>query len=192
VAKAWEQTERIGTRAHWAPRRMLVTGAGPIGLLAALLGVQRGLDVHVLDRVEEGPKPALVKALGATYHVGRVRDLGGAWDVLFECTGAGPLIFDVMEAASPNGIVCLTGVSSGGRRIPVDVGALNRELVLENNVVFGSVNANRRHYEQAAGALAKADPGWLGRLLARRVPVERWEEALTRRPGDVKTVMTFE
>src|SRR5690348_8201789 len=63
VAKAWEHIERIGRRAAWQPRRVLVTGAGPIGLLAGLLGVQRGLEVHVLDLVTEGPKPALVRDL---------------------------------------------------------------------------------------------------------------------------------
>jgi glucose 1-dehydrogenase len=191
VAKAWENAEYMGARTHWKPRRVLVTGAGPVGLLAALLGVQRGLEVHVLDRVEEGPKPALVRALGATYHTGAVRDVGGPWDVIFECTGAAPLLFDVIEAAAPTGIVCLTGVSSKGRLVPVDAGALNRKLVLENNVVFGSVNANRRHYEQAASALARADAGWLGQLLTRRVPMERWKEAFTRQAGDVKTVLTF-
>jgi D-arabinose 1-dehydrogenase-like Zn-dependent alcohol dehydrogenase len=70
VTKAWEQVIAVGHRAYWEPRTVLVTGAGPIGLLAALIGVQRGLDVHVLDRVETGPKPELVRALGATYHSG--------------------------------------------------------------------------------------------------------------------------
>ena len=71
VAKAWEQVVGpCGSRAFWEPRHVLVTGAGPIGLLAALLGVQRGLDVHVLDRVTEGAKPQLVADLGATYHSG--------------------------------------------------------------------------------------------------------------------------
>lgn len=55
LAKAWEHIEHIGRRAHWQPRRLLVTGAGPIGLLAALLGRQRGLEVAVLDRVTDGP-----------------------------------------------------------------------------------------------------------------------------------------
>src|SRR3954447_7201333 len=63
VAKAWDQIERIGGRSWFSPERVLVTGAGPIGLLAALLGVQRGLDVHVLYQVREGPKPALVEGL---------------------------------------------------------------------------------------------------------------------------------
>ena len=54
VAKAWDHIERIGARSEWQPRTALVTGAGPIGLLAALLAAQRGLDVHVLDRITTG------------------------------------------------------------------------------------------------------------------------------------------
>jgi threonine dehydrogenase-like Zn-dependent dehydrogenase len=191
VAKAWEQIERIGARAHWRPKRVLVTGAGPIGLLAALLGVLRGLEVHVLDRVVDGPKPALVKALGATYHTGTVRDVGREADIVVECTGVDQLVWDAVAQASPGSIVCLTGVSTGGRTLGVDFGALNRELVLENNVVFGTVNANRRHYQAAAEALAQADPAWLEHLITRRVPVQQWSEALVRQPHDVKTVMEF-
>jgi hypothetical protein len=54
--------------ALWKPERV-VTGARPIDLLAAPLGVQRGLDVHVFDRVTDRPKPKLVADLGASYHV---------------------------------------------------------------------------------------------------------------------------
>ena len=70
VTKAWEQVVAVGQRAFWEPRTVLVTGAGPIGLLAALIGQQRGLNVHVLDRVTTGSKPELVRQLGATYHSG--------------------------------------------------------------------------------------------------------------------------
>jgi threonine dehydrogenase-like Zn-dependent dehydrogenase len=191
VAKAWDHIDRIGARAHWQPERVLVTGAGPVGLLAALLGKLRGLDVHVLDRVTNGPKPHLVAKLGATYHTGEVESVGAA-DIVLECTGASQLVIQAMRMARPNGIVCLTGVSSGGRAIPIDAGALNRELVLENNVVFGSVNANRRHYELAASALALADPAWLEGLITRRVPLSSWREALEPHPHDVKTVLTFQ
>ena len=76
--------------------------------------------------------------------------------------------------------------------MPVDLQDLNRELVLENNVVFGTVNANRRHYDAAAKALGEADPQWLAALITRRVPLERWDEALERRPDDVKPIITFE
>ena len=189
VAKAWDHIERIGARAVWKPATVLVTGAGPIGLLAALLGRQRGLEVHVLDQVTDGLKPDLVEAIGAHYHHGKVADVGIEPDVAIECTGVGQLIFDVMEHAGANGVVCLTGVSSGGRDIDIDAGALNRRLVLENDVVFGSVNANRRHYEMGAKALADADTGWLGRVVTRRVPLDDWKSAYTRQPDDVKVVL---
>jgi len=188
VSKAWEQIERIGARACFAPSRVLVTGAGPIGLLAALLAAQRGHEVHVLDQVTEGPKPELVARLGATYHAGDMA-AAGAVDIVVEATGAGPVVAQALRATARNGIVCLTGVSSGGRSLDFDVGAFNRSLVLENDVVFGSVNANRRHYEAAAEALGRADREWLRGLITRRVPLERWEEALERRPDDVKVVV---
>ncbi len=189
VAKAWEQVERIGARAHFAPERAVVTGAGPIGLLAALIGVQRGIEVHVIDQVASGLKPDLVAALGATYHTGAIEDACDAPDVVVECTGVGSLVFDAMEHLAPGGVVCLTGVSSGGHSIGVDAGLLNRSMVLENEAVVGSVNANRRQYEAGAAALAKADAGWLGRLVSRRVPLESWSEALDRKPDDVKVVI---
>jgi len=189
VAKAWDHIERIGRRAHFAPERVLVTGAGPVGLLAALLAVQRGYEVHVLDRVEGGPKPARVRELGATYHTGSVERACRESDVILECTGAAPVIVAAMSSARPNGIICLTGVSSGGHVARVDIGALNRDLVLENTVIFGSVNANRAHYEQGAAALARADRAWLERLITRRVQLDDWREALEPQPSDVKTVL---
>jgi len=189
LAKAWEHTERIGQRAHWAPRKALVTGAGPIGLLAALMGVQRGLEVHVLDRVSEGPKPALVHDLGAHYHTGSITELAREADVIIECTGVGQIVLDAMQTSPPDAIVCLTGIAAGGRRLGVDVETLNKTMVLENDVVFGSVNANRRHYEKGAESLARADAAWLERLITRRVPLQRWAEALKRQPDDVKVVI---
>ncbi|WP_405091271.1 glucose 1-dehydrogenase [Micromonospora sp. NBC_01392] len=191
VAKAWDHIERIGRRAEWKPKTALITGAGPIGLLAALLASQRELSVHVLDRNTTGPKPDLVRALGATYHTSTVAELDLAPDVVVECTGAPPVVLDAMCKAAPNGIVCLTGVSSGGRTIDFDAGALNRELVLENNVVFGSVNAGRRHWELAAEALARADRSWLTSLVTRRVPVSAYREAYASTGDDIKVVLDF-
>jgi threonine dehydrogenase-like Zn-dependent dehydrogenase len=110
-------------------------------------------------------------------------------DVIIECTGVASLVFDAMSHVGNGGVVCLTGVSSGGHTIEVDEGALNRSMVLENVAVVGSVNANRRHYEAAAAALAQADRSWLDRVVSRRVPLDRWAEALTRQPDDVKVIV---
>jgi len=190
VAKAWEEVDRVGGRAHWDPKTVLVTGAGPIGLLAALIGVQRGLDVHVLDQMATGVKPDLVRDLGATYHTGAVADAVAGPDVVIECTGVASLVLDAMTHVGIGGVVCLTGVSSGGHTLNLDEGALNRSMVLENVAVVGSVNANRRHYEAAAVALAAADPAWLARLVNRRVPLAQWQEAVQRGPDDVKVIIT--
>jgi len=189
VAKAWEQVERIVARSDWWPRRALVTGAGPVGLLATLMARQRGYETHVLDRVRDGPKPDLVDALGATYHSGTVDEVGLSPDVEIECTGVGSLVLDAIEHLAPTGVVCLAGISSGARSIELDAGALNRQLVLENAVVVGTVNANRRHYDAAVGSLVAADPDWLGALVSRRVPVASWQDALAKRPTDVKVAL---
>lgn len=193
VAKAWEQVERIGARAWFEPRSVLVTGAGPIGLLAAMLGVQRGLDVHVLDLVTDGPKPRLVKDLGATYHSSSIDEVTEKLrpDVVVEATGVGELVFGAMAGTAAYGIVCLTGVSSGGRSLSIDAGLINRDVVLENDAVVGSVNANLRHYAQAADALAKADLDWLNRLVTRRVPLDRFQDAFEAHDDDVKVALTL-
>jgi glucose 1-dehydrogenase len=191
VAKAWEQIERIGARAWFEPRRVLVTGAGPIGLLAALLGRRRGLDVHVLDRVTDGPKPGLVRRLGAEYHADPVAEVAARVrpDIVVEATGAGAVVLDAMAGTEHYGITCLTGVSTAGRAISTDAGSLNRSIVLENDVVVGSVNANHRHYAAAADALRDTDRSWLADLITRRVPLDRWQDAFVPAPHDVKVVV---
>jgi threonine dehydrogenase-like Zn-dependent dehydrogenase len=110
-------------------------------------------------------------------------------DIIVEATGAPEVIFDVMAHSAAFGIVCLTGVSSRGRNITLDIGGLNRDIVLENDVVFGSVNANLHHYGLAAEALGRADRAWLEAMISRRVPLEAFEEALEKRPDDVKVVL---
>ena len=189
VTKAWEHIAAIGRRTFWDPHTVLVVGAGPIGLLGALIGVQNGGDVHVLDRVDTGPKPALVKQLGATYHTGTIADIGPRPDIVLECTGVTSLIQQAIACVAPGGIVCLTGVgpaTKGG-----ESAGLATEAVLRNLVVFGSVNANRRHYYRAARALAAADRSWLEQLVTRRVGLEQVQGGLQRAPEDVKVIVEF-
>ncbi len=191
VAKAWEHIASIGRRTFWDPSTVLVTGAGPIGLLAALIGVQNGAEVHVLDRATGGRKPELVQALGAEYHTGPISELGLSPDVVVECTGAAPLIRQAAEAASPGAIICLTGV---GPPVVPDASrptSVLTDAVLKNLVLFGSVNANRRHYYRAAQVLAKSDRSWLEQLVTRRVGPEAFAAALEREPDDIKVVIEF-
>jgi len=191
VTKAWEQVAAVGHRAFWEPRTVLVTGAGPIGLLAALVAKQHGLEVHVLDRVTSGPKPELVRALGARYHAGSAMDVGFQPDIVIECTGVGSVIADSLRSVASGGVVCLTGVGSGGRVGTLPIADMAAEAVLRNNVIVGSVNANKRHWYRAGEVLARADRSWLARLVSRRVRPEEFASALNREPDDIKVVVQF-
>jgi threonine dehydrogenase-like Zn-dependent dehydrogenase len=191
VAKAWDQVDKIATRSVFTPANVLVTGAGPIGMLAAMIGRQRGLAVTVLDRVTDGPKPGMVGDLGATY-VTSLDDLPAPPDIVIEATGIGQLVFDVIGRAAPDAIVCLTGISSGTRSVGVEADAINKAMVLSNEVVFGSVNAGLVNYQQAAEALAKADKDWLAKIISRTVPMAEWGKALQRQPDDIKVVVDLQ
>jgi glucose 1-dehydrogenase len=191
VAKAWEHILAIGRRSFWDPRTVLVVGAGPIGLLAALIGKQLGGEVHVLDRATSGPKPALVTQLGGTYHTGPIPELGLRPHIVVECTGVVDLILQAMDTVAPGGIVCLTGIGSATGPGPGSAAELANDVVLKNIAVFGSVNANRRHYYRAATALAAADRSWLEQLVTRRIRPDGVQQALQRAPDDIKVIMEF-
>jgi threonine dehydrogenase-like Zn-dependent dehydrogenase len=189
LAKAWDQVDRISQRAFFLHGRALVTGAGPIGLLACLLGVQRGYEVHVVDLATKGPKRDLVEALGAHYHAGDAADLDASVDVVIECTGLGAVGRAAGQKVVSGGIMCLTGIMNVEPQFDVDATTMNRNMVLRNAVLVGTVNAGRRHWEQAVDALASADPAWLQGMITRRVPLTRWSEALVRQPQDIKVVL---
>ena len=87
--------------------------------------------------------------------------------------------------------MCLTGIINLDPTLDVDATTMNRNMKLRNQVLVGTVNAGRRHWEQGAEALAAADPGWLGRLITRRVPLTSWTEALDRQPEDIKVVVNL-
>lgn len=189
VAKAWQQIEHVGRRGYFDPHTVVITGAGPVGLLAALMGRQRGLDVHVVDVVTAGPKPDMVAGLGATYHCSGLADVRVDADIFIECTGAPPVIAEILRRGGPATITCLMGMSPEEAVVPVDVAGLNQRLVRQNGVVFGSVNANRIHYEAAVSTLAGADLGWLSRLVTREVPLPAFADAFVRRPDDIKAAL---
>ncbi|MBB5954562.1 threonine dehydrogenase-like Zn-dependent dehydrogenase [Saccharothrix tamanrassetensis] len=187
VAKAWAQAQVQWERAHVPARSVLVTGAGPIGLLAALLGVQRGFDVHVVDRATGGPKPDLVRDLGAAFHTD-LDQVTADVDVAIECTGVAPLIWESVRRAR---VTVLAGLAGEHDPVPLDPSVFD-DVVLGNKAVVGTVNAGLADYRAGADALARADHRWLAGLITRRVPLERFSEALERREDDVKVVVDLD
>lgn len=143
------------------------------------------------DRITDGRKPALVEAVGARYHGSPLRDSDLAADIMIECTGVPAVVVGMLDRSGPAAVTCLMGMTPGTAVTPLDVAAWSRCLVRQNGVVFGSVNANRRHYQAAAEALAVADPQGLAALITRGVPLERYAEAFRRLTGDVKVVIDF-
>ncbi len=195
VAQAWKLQERL----HWEPKRAVVLGAGPIGLLAVILLRLRGLEVHTYAATPSGDyRTQVIESLGAEYESVQDRPLDslkahlGQIDFILEATGASLVAFQAMAALGTNGALALTGVSAGQRRLEVPADALNLSLVLGNRVVFGSVNANRRYFEMGVGHFQEADRRWPGifqRLITRRVPFNEFRSALDRKPEDIKTVL---
>jgi threonine dehydrogenase-like Zn-dependent dehydrogenase len=199
VEKGISQAFKIQERMYWEPRRALVLGAGAIGLLATFLLRAKGMETYTLaTRPKDSLKATLAEACGATYLnagedpiVGLSHKLGNL-DLIVEATGNSSVAFQAMSVQGTNGILCLTGVSAGNRRLEVPADTLNLEMVLGNRVVFGTVNANRRHFEMGLQHLADFQarwPGLLERLFTRRLSLSQWEQALAREREDVKVVI---
>ena len=199
VEKVVEQINKIQERLVWQPQRAVVLGAGPVGLLAGMLLRLEGIDVHFYDTIERGIKRDLAQCIGANFIWARERKLDhaladeiGAVDIVVEATGFSPLAFDAMDMVAPNGIVCLTGVSGGSRKLEVSADHLNLEMVLSNKVVFGTVNANRRHFESGVRHLQEIEmrwPGLLSRMITRRLPLTEFARTLERSPDHVKSIV---
>jgi threonine dehydrogenase-like Zn-dependent dehydrogenase len=181
-------------------RRAFVIGAGAIGLLGALALRALGCEVVVYSRGSaDGPRARWATALGCRYVSARDADpaalvrLAGEADLVFEATGAAPLAFEVLERAlGTNGVFVFTGIPGRRSPVPAPLARLMRDMVLRNQLVLGTVNASRAHYEAAVRDLARFEadfPGMLARLLAKPVPLERWREAVEWSPDEVKHVV---
>jgi threonine dehydrogenase-like Zn-dependent dehydrogenase len=197
IAQAYEIQRRLRV---WKPRKAAVMGAGTIGLLAAMALRLRGLDVTVfgLDR-RPFLNSDLIEALGARYE--STRDLPvvegaarhGPFDLIFEATGYSPIVFESMQALAKNGVLVLSSVTGGDRKVEVPADRINLDFVLGNKVMVGTVNANREYFETGVKDLAQCEaqyPGWLGRLLTHRVDglenYRRLFELLTMGQGVIK------
>jgi len=148
-------------------RRCLVAGLGPVGLLAAMVLRLRGGEVYGLDVVDANTaRPKWLDGIGGCYIDGRqvpadqVEKKIGGMDFILDATGIAPLEFNLLDALALNGIYVLTGIPGGDRPLQIPGAELIRQLVLDNQVMLGSVNAARGHFQMGADDLAQAHLRW--------------------------------
>lgn len=196
ILQAWEIQKRL----YWKPRIALVFGLGTIGILGAMILRYRGLETYIYSRESARTKTVkMVREIGVNYisadEVPRVVDLGAKLDridFMLEATGAADVAAAAMQIVPPNGVLCLLSVTGKTKRISLDVAAINQRLVLGNGVVFGSVNSSVVHFKRAIHDLQSFNekwPGFADRLITRRVPFEKFEQALKQKPADIKVLI---
>jgi threonine dehydrogenase-like Zn-dependent dehydrogenase len=200
IGQAYEIQRRLKV---WRPRRAAVLGTGTLGLLSTLALRLRGLEV-----VSFGLQPApylnseLVESVGARYvstkqtALGQIAKDAGGFDVIFEASGYSPLVFEAMQALAKNGVLILSSVTGGDRKIEIPSDAINLNFVLGNKVMIGTVNASRMDFEAGVRDMAMSEaqyPGWLERLITRRVAgLDNCPHAvrlLETGPGSIKTIV---
>ena len=200
------QTARLPDAAdtlNWLKgKRVLVAGIGPIGLLAGFALRLREANVLGLGREDAHTvRPSVLTQIGVKYVDERQikpdasQEYLGQIDLIFEATGAARLEFDLLSALGVNGVYVLTGIPGGNRPINIEGPALMRQLVLRNQVMVGSVNASRKHFQMAVEDLEKARKIWssaIDRLITHRFPYTQYAEALSlRSPDEIKTVVEW-
>ena len=199
VEKGIDQAFLIQRRFSWKPQLGMVLGAGPVGLLACAVLRARGLRVIAAGREDESDLRAqLAKQLGVEYiSVGDrplatlVKDIGYP-DLIIEATGSAKVAFTAMEMLAANGVLCLLSVTGGHTENPEPIDVINQRLVIGNQVVFGSVNANRRHFQRGIEdfvAIERTWPGVLGRLLTDRIPWQDYKRWFTQRGPGIKATL---
>lgn len=200
--KAILQAEAIQRRLHWKPKKALVVGAGPIGMLGAYLTRLRGMGTWVVGRepAASGPKHPLLKKVGAEYLSTMetpLADIGrkhGPFDLIIEATGSAAVAFQSMGFIAINGVLCLTSITGGGKFLEVPADNINLDLVLGNRVVFGSVNANRSYFDAGVKdieAIERKWPGALAALITGRTPYQSFGEAFQKKPTGIKSTVVF-
>ncbi|MBK7707829.1 MAG: glucose 1-dehydrogenase [Acidobacteria bacterium] len=191
IEKGLKQASDIQERLKiWKPKTAAVLGTGNVGLLTVMALRMRGYEVHGFGwELPEGYfNGELCEAIGATYDSTQKLNVVdsiakyGQYDLVFECTGYSPIIFDAMQALNENGILILSSVTGGGRKtdgVPSD--KINQQFVLGNRAMVGTVNANREHFEMGVKDFALCEamyPGWLARMLTHKVEgLENFAEA---------------
>jgi len=199
ATKGIEQAMGFHNRSANPIKVALVLGAGPLGLLATALLQLQNFTTYTLDIVPRSSmKAQLVQSLGANYLDGRESPVVtlpgqiGNLDLIMEATGNSTVAFQAMSVLGVNGVLCLMGVSTGQKPLEVNAACLNMQMVLGNKMVFGTVSSNRGHFERSIQSLASIEqkwPGWLSRLITRRLRLDEFTDALQPTSDNIKTVI---
>jgi threonine dehydrogenase-like Zn-dependent dehydrogenase len=199
VEKGIDHAFLIQRRLAWKPKTGLVLGAGPIGLLSAAVMRARGLDTHVIGlEPETDQRVQLVKKLGSTYHSIASRTILDAKmdmppvDVAVEATGVARAAFDGMQMLGRNGVLCMLSLTGGSQTADQPIEKINQQLVLGNQVVFGSVNAGARHFAMGLADFAVIErkwPGVLKQLITTRLPWDQYKRWFGEEASGIKTTL---
>ncbi|MDF2650624.1 MAG: glucose dehydrogenase [Paenibacillus sp.] len=184
IEKALESVQYVQSRLHWQPRKALILGAGPLGVLAALTCLTMGYEVDVYSReAPDRPAPMLLRNTGCAYHYGDsgnpTRTPGRKWDLIIECTGYSPLAFESITALSKNGILVILGVAAETGKVEISTDVLMRSLMVDNQSVIGSANASRQNFDSAIARLQaiKAQfPAILDQMITDRISLSQVPE----------------
>jgi threonine dehydrogenase-like Zn-dependent dehydrogenase len=197
--KGIRESFRVQQRMLWEPRRALVLGAGPLGLLATFILRDTGLDVYTLaTRERTSPKAKVAEACGARYidvdeePLDTLPEKHGPFDIIVEATGYSPYAFKAMELVNRNGIVCLAGLSPKKKDNSLCTDCVNMEMVLNNKVSFGTVSSSRRDFEKGVDRMLSIRnkwPGLLEQLFTKKESLDSAPRALRRTKEDIKAVV---
>ena len=222
VEKGIEQIKLIQSRLPWTCshpehgfqsgdwggcKTALVVGAGPLGLLATALLRLAGTQTYVADIVsEDTPKVHLVRHMNAIYVdtrgktpaeiVGQCFEASGAIDIIFEAAGAAATAIELINYMSRSSIYVMTGIPRKEMMLQVDGAQLVRQLVRYNQVIVGSVNSNRNHFQMALDDMGEVNVrfnGMLGEMITNRFQLEEYEQAFALDDSKhIKTVIEVE
>jgi glucose 1-dehydrogenase len=199
VEKGIAHSFALQKRLQWQPKTALVLGAGPVGLLAAAVLRARGLETYVLGR--EGAtdlRATIATDMGAKYVSVENKTLFDVAnkmppvDLAIEATGASTVVFNAMQILGKNGVLCLLSVTGGFKTAEQPVDRINQLLVLGNQVVFGSVNANPKHFQMGVKdftTIQKKWPGVLQKLITTRLPWDQYGGWFGKRGVGIKTTL---
>lgn len=212
MIQVWEVQERLPWECRMdmkdeegRPRgychKAVVLGAGPVGLLGAMLLRKFGFDTYVYSReAAGGARSKIVEEIGGQYVSAastkseELARQAGNIDLVYEATGASKLSFDFLPYLGVNGVFIFTGVPGRREPLAVPTGEIMRDLVLKNQIVFGSVNAGPQAYSEAIKDLGEFSRRWpeaLAGLITQRFPMEDFETPLLDPPAGIKRVISI-